>query len=147
MQSTSGERGRRSQWPRWYWIDDAAPVLRTALAQREVREGMQWVDMISAVEEGQFFVYGEVLVRIMLPWFGQRWHREHWPEAGKARPCSTSSIQRCLIRMLTHQSTLWAWWWRWWGKPEGWKEDFFLHRYMGKWTKEGGLVKNSHLLT
>ena len=23
----------------------------------------------------------------ILPWFGRHWHREHWPEAGKGRPC------------------------------------------------------------
>ena len=48
MQSTTGDWGRRIQWPRWYWTDDAALASRTVLSQREVQVGMQWVDMILA---------------------------------------------------------------------------------------------------
>ena len=47
--SATGKWGRRIQSPRWCWINGVAPALRMVFAQRELQEGMQWVDMIVAV--------------------------------------------------------------------------------------------------
>ena len=97
IRSTTEKWGRRKWWSWWCWIDGAALALKMVLAQIELQEGMQWVDMIVAVVQrisSTPYISGKVLD--ILPWFVRLWHREPWPEAGTGRPCflSTSQVGR-----------------------------------------------------